>query len=269
MRKIFAGQGRVERPLLIFLLSRRFKGKEKGAEMAGHTVESSPQAYARAGGVLYLIIIVAGIFAEVFVRSKLIVPGDAAATANNIMGSELLWRFSIAGDLIMHVCDVPLTMIFYVLLRPVNRNLALLAAFFTLVQTAVLVANKLSLLNPLFLLGNADYLNVFEPRQRQALAYLAVKSHGYGFGVGLIFFGCGCLVLGTLIFKSGYLPKILGVLMQVAGVCYLVNSFTLLLAPAFASTLLLAPAFLGELSLCLWLLVKGVNVPKWKELAAA
>lgn len=237
--------------------------------MAGHAAESSPQAYARTGGVLYLIIIVAGLLGEIFVRSKLVVSGDATATANNIMGSELLWRISIAGDLIMHICDVPLTMIFYVLLRPVNRNLALLAAFFTLVQTAVLVANKMSLLAALFLLGNADYLNAFEPSQRHALAYLLIKSHGYGFGVGLIFFGCGCLVLGYLIFRSGYLPKILGVLMQIAGLSYLVNSFTLLLAPAFASTLLLVPAFLAELSLCLWLLVKGVNVPKWKELAAA
>jgi len=235
--------------------------------MTGHAVESSPQAYARAGGVLYLIIIVAGIFGEMFVRSKLIVSGDAGATANNIMGSEMLWRIGIAGDLIMHVCDVPLTMIFYVLLRPVNRNLALLAAFFTLVQTSVVVANKMTLLTSLFLLGNAEYLNAFEPGQRHALAYLSVKAHGYGFGVGLIFFGCNCLVLGFLIFRSGYLPKILGVLMQIAGVCYLVNSFALLLAPAFASTLFLVPAFIGELSLCLWLLVKGVNVPKWKELA--
>lgn len=236
--------------------------------MAGHTAESSPQAYARTAGVLYLIIIVAGIFGELFVRSKLIVSGDATATANNIMGSEMLWRIGIAGDLIMHVCDVPLTWIFYVLLRPANRNLALLAAFFTLVQTSVVVANKMTLLTSLFLLGNAEYLNVFEPGQRHALAYLSVKAHGYGFGVGLIFFGCNCLVLGFLIFRSGYLPKILGVLMQIAGVCYLVNSFALLLAPAFASTLLLAPAFIGELSLCLWLLVKGVNVPKWRELAA-
>lgn len=236
--------------------------------MADRTVETSPQVYARIGGVLYLIIIVAGLFGEAFVRGKLIVSGDATATAHNIMASQSLWRAGIAGDLIMHVCDVGLTLIFYVLLRPVNRNLALLAAFFTLIQTAVLVANKLSLLVALFLLGNADYLKAFEPRQLYALAYLCIKSHGYGFGVGLIFFGCGCLVLGSLIFRSGYLPKTLGVLMQIAGLCYLVNSFALLLAPAFADVLfpaILVPAFLGELSLCLWLLVKGVNVSKWKE----
>jgi hypothetical protein len=236
--------------------------------MADHTVEASPQVYARIGGVLYLIIIVAGLFGEAFVRGKLIVSGDATATAHNIMASQSLWRFGIAGDLVMHMCDVPLTLIFYALLRPVNKNLALLAAFFNLVQTTILCANKLTLLFALFLLGDADYLKAFEPRQLYALAYLCVKLHGYGFGVGLLFFGCGCLVLGYLIRRSVYLPKILGVLMQIAGLCYLVNSFALLLAPTFANRLfpaILVPAFLGELSLCLWLLVKGVNVSKWRE----
>ncbi|HEX3526634.1 MAG TPA: DUF4386 domain-containing protein [Thermoanaerobaculia bacterium] len=235
--------------------------------MADRPVETSPQVYARVGGILYLIIIAAGLFGEAFVRNKLIVSGDAAATAHNIMASQPLWRLGLAGDLIMHMCDVPLTMIFFVLLRPVQKNLALLAAFFTLVQTAILCVNKLSLLIPLFLLGGADYLKAFDPQQLQVLAYLSVKMHGYGFGVGLIFFGCACLVLGHLIFRSGYLPKALGILMQIAGVCYLINSFALLVAPALTDILfpaIMAPAFVGELSLCLWLLVKGVNVPKWE-----
>src|ERR1700730_3407020 len=180
-------------------------------------LETSPQVYARIGGVLYLIIIGAGLFAEMFVRGKLIVSGDATATANNILAHETLWRISIAGDLVMHICDIPLMLIFYLLLRPVNRNLALLALLFNLIQTAVLVANKLSLLGGLFLLGSADYLKAFEPNQLHALTYLSFKSHGYGFGVGLIFFGFTCLILGHLIFRSGYLPKVLGVLMQIAG----------------------------------------------------
>ena len=96
------------------------------------TAETSPQVYARIGGVLYLIIIVAGIFGEMFVRDNLIVSGDATATANNIMASQLLWRIGIAGDLLMHVCDIPLMLIFYLLLRPVNKNLALLAVLFNL-----------------------------------------------------------------------------------------------------------------------------------------
>lgn len=236
--------------------------------MADHTVETSPQVYARIGGVLYLVIIIAGTFGEALVRDKLIVSGDAAVTASNIAASQSLWRAGIAGDLIMHVCDVPLMLVFYVLLRPVSKNLALLAILFTAVQTAVLVATKLSLLVGLFLLGSADYLKAFEPRQLQALTYVSIRADGYGFGIGLIFFGCACLVLGYLIRRSGYLPRILGVLMQIAGLCYLTNSFALLLAPDFANRIfpaILLPAFIGELSLCLWLLVKGVDVPKWEE----
>ncbi len=240
--------------------------------MATHTADTSPQVYARIGGVLYLIIIVAGVFGEAFVRGRLFVSGDAAATASNIAASQLLWRIGVAGDLIMHVCDVPLMLVFYVLLRPVSKPLALLAVLFNLIQTAVLVANKLSLLGALFLLGSADYLKAFEPDQLHALAYLSIKSHGYGFGVGLIFFGCVSLVLGHLIIRSGYLPGVLGVLMQIAGVCYLTNSFALLLAPTVANMIfpaILVPAFIAESSLALWLLVKGVNVPKWEERARA
>ena len=236
------------------------------------TTETSPQVYARIGGVLYLIIIIAGLFGEILVRDKLIVSGDATATANNIIASQLLWRMGIAGDLIMHVCDVGLVLIFYVLLRPVSKNLALLAVLLNLVQTAVLVAYKLNLLSALFLLGSADYLKAFEPYQLHALMYLALRADAYGFGIGLIFFGCECLVLGYLIFRSGYLPKAIGVMMQIAGLCYLTNSFALLLAPTFANMIfpvILIPAFIGELSLCLWLLFKGVNMPKWEKQVSA
>ena len=236
--------------------------------MTTRTIETSPQVYARIGGILYLLIIVAGALGEIFVRGTLVVSGDAMSTANNIMASQSLWRIGIAGDLLMHVFDIPLMLVFYVLLKPVNKNLALLAILFNLIQTAVLVANKLNLLMPLFLLGNVDYLKAFEPNQLYALTYVFVKLHDYGFGIGLIFFGFECLVLGYLIFRSGYLPRILGVLMQIAGLSYLTNSFALLLAPTFASMLvpaILVPALIGELSLCLWLLVKGVDVERWRK----
>ena len=128
-----------------------------------NTIETSPQSYARIGGILYLIIIVAGIFTELFIRNKLVISGDAIATTNNIMASQLLWRFGIACDLIMHVCDIPLMLIFYLLLKPVNKNLALLAVLFNLVQTTVMVAFKLNLFQTLFLLESSDYLKVLEP----------------------------------------------------------------------------------------------------------
>lgn len=228
--------------------------------------EGSPQLYARIAGVLYLTIIIAGIFGELLVRNKLLVYGDAAATADNIMLSELLWRIGISGDLIMHICDLPVMVILYYLLRPVNRKLALLNLSFNLIQTAVLVINKLNLLAALFFLGDAKYLKSFSPDQLHALSYLSIKLHDFGFGIGLIFFGFVCLFEGYLFFKSGYFPKTIGVLMSIAGLCYLTNSFALLLAPQFSSIALLMPCFIAELSLSLWLIFKGVNLPIWKNL---
>ncbi|MGH9644616.1 MAG: DUF4386 domain-containing protein, partial [Terriglobales bacterium] len=205
--------------------------------MTTSAMEASPQPYARLGGFLYLVLIFAGSLGEIFIRGKMVVSGDAVATAHNIVASESLWRLGITGDLVMHVCDVFVMWCIYVLLRPVNRNLALLNLLLNLIQTAVAVANKLTLFVPLFLLGNATYLKAFDPAQLQAWSYVAIRMHGYGYGVALIFFGFVCLVEGWLIRRSRYLPALLGVLMQIAGACYLVNSFTLLLAPAIQARL--------------------------------
>jgi hypothetical protein len=237
--------------------------------MTNNTVETSPQVYARIGGVLYLIIIVIGFCSEFFVRDKLVVSGDVAATANNIRAAESLWRTSIAFELILLVCGVALTLILYVLLRPVNKNLALLAVFFNIVEFPIEAVSKLWLLAALFLSGNADYLKAVDPHQLQALVKVSLKLHDYGFGIDLVFFGFACLVYGYLLFKSGYFPKALGVLMAIAGLSYLANSFTLILAPSYAAKMfpILAFAFIGELSLCLWLIVKGVDVAKWNEKA--
>lgn len=227
----------------------------------------SPQRYARIGGVLYLIIIAAGLFGELFVRGSLVVPGNAAATAANIVQSRYFWRAGVAGDLLMHICDVGLMLVFYVLLRPVNQNLARLAILFNLVQTCVLVANKLNLVVPLFLLGDAAYLKAFTPEQLQALSYVAIRTHDYGFAFGLIYFGVECVVIGYLIVRSWYFPKALGVMMQIAGLCYVINSFALLLYPPIGTRLfpfILLPPFVAELSVALWLLVKGVDVRKWQ-----
>jgi uncharacterized protein DUF4386 len=221
--------------------------------MTPRNTQISPQVYARIGGILYLMIIIAGALGEIFIRGKLIVSGDAISTAQNIMASLSLWRLGIAGDILMHVCDLPLMLVLYVLLKPVNKNLALLGIIFNLIQTAVLVANKLNLLMPLFFLGNAAYLKAFEPDQLYALAYLFIRAHDYGFGIGLIFFGFACLTYGYLLFRSGYFPRALGVLMAIAGLSYLTNSFALILAPALATKIfpVLGLALIGELSLSL------------------
>lgn len=239
--------------------------------MAVLATEKSPNTHARVGGFLYLVIIFAGMFGELFVRGKLVVSGDAAATASNILASPLLWRAGIAGDLVMHVCDVFVMLALYVLFRPTSRNLALLVVLLNVVQTAVLVANKLSLMVPLFLLGGADYLKTIEPAQLQAWSYISIKMHDYGFGIGLIFFGFVCLVEGYLIRRSRYLPGSIGVLMQIAGACYLVNSFALLLSPTLESRLfpaIMVPCFIAGVSFALWLLVKGVNMPEWERRAS-
>jgi len=238
------------------------------AEMTDHAVETSPKLYARIGGVLYLVIIVIGLFGEAFVRDKLVVPGDAAATAANIKSMESLWRFHIGAELFLLMCAIVLLAILFALLRPVSRDLALLAVFFNLVSIAVEAVFALYLVATLFPLGNAGYLKAFTPEQLYAMATLSIKSHGYGFGVALAFFGCFCVIAGYLIFKSGYFPKVIGVLMQIAGLCYLIDSFALIIAPNFANRIfpgILLPSFVGETSLCLWLIVKGVNVQRFLE----
>lgn len=236
--------------------------------MASRNVEDSPQRYARTGGALYLAIIIFGGFAEGFVANKLVVPGNAAITAHNILASPQLWRLSVAGDLIVVICAVPLLWIEYLLLRPVSKEVVLLAVLFNLVSLAVEAISKLFLLLLMPILTNADYLRAFEPQQLQILGSLALKSHEIAFNIALIFFGFTCLLNGYLIFRSGYLPNFIGMLMQLAGLCYLMACFAALFAPRFADLIIpavLIPPLIGESSFCLWLLVKGVNIAKWKE----
>ena len=236
--------------------------------MASRSVEAFPQAYARIGGALYLMIIVLGAFAEGFVTNKLIAPGDAATSAHNIMVAPGLWQFSVAGDLLVVLCAVPLLWIEYLLLRPVNRQLVLLAVLFNVVSLAVEAISKLFLLVVMPTLGSPGYSKAFAPQQLEVLANLALRSHDIAFNIALIFFGFTCLVNGYLIFKSGYLPKLIGVLMQIAGFSYLMACFAALFAPALADLItpaILLPPLIGESSFCLWLLIKGVDVGKWKE----
>ena len=231
-------------------------------------VNVSPRVLAGTGGVLYLIIILLGIVGEAFIRDRIIVPGDATSTAGNLRSMESLWRFGIASELFLLMCSVVLALILYVLLRPVGRDLALLAAFFNLVSLSIEGAYSLQLIEVLFPQGNAPYLKAFTPEQLHAMASLSARSHVYGFGIALSFFGCFCLVAGQLIFRSGYLPRVVGVLMQIAGVAYLTNTFALILNPSFADRIfpvVAALGFVGEASLCLRLLLKGVNVQRWNE----
>ena len=223
---------------------------------------------ARVGGVLYLIIIALGALGEAVVRGRIVVPGNATATAANLRSMEWLWRLGVAGEVVLLTCATALALILYILLRRVSRDLALAAVFFNLVSIAIEGVATVSLAAALFPLASAPYLNVFAPEQINAMAMLSIRSHTAGFGIALIFFGVECVVLGYLIYRSGYMPRSIGVLMEIAGICYVINSFALLLSPPLASRLfpmILMPSLIAELSLALWLLVKGVYAEKWDQ----
>ncbi len=224
-------------------------------------LETPPVGYARAAGFLYLVIIACGVFSEVVVRSSLIVAGDAAATATNVATSAGLFRIGFAADVLMLLSDVAIAVLFYLLLRPVSRTLALVAAAFRLTQAAVLGFNLLNYYAALLLLSGEVYVAAFAPKQLDALAMLFLDLHRHGYDLGLIFFGVSSLVLGHLIARSRYIPALLGYGIMAAGTVYLAGSFALFLAPA--SVPVVAPLYvvplLAEVSLCLWLLVKGVR----------
>jgi len=240
--------------------------------MQDHKFEevNSIQAYARLGGLLYLIIIIIGFVEQTVILNKLVVFGDAAATAQHILQSEFLWRANIAGHIILLICAVALALIWYVLFRPVSRNLALLSAFFGLISLSVESVSVLHLQAALTPLLNAGHFKGLDMQQAQAVSYLSVLSNVDDFGLALIFFGVDCLIGGYLIWKSGYFPKVVGVLMQLAGLAYLINSLSRILSPSFADILfpmILLPALVGEGTFCMWLLVKGVDVKMWKKAA--
>jgi len=222
------------------------------------------QAYARMTGVLFLLSFIAGGFGEAYVPSRLIVAGDATATAQNIHASAFLIRIGFAGYLVEAVSDIALSLTLYVLLRPVNKELALLAAFFGLIGTAVFAAAEFFYLAPLLILGGAGYLKTFSPDQLNTLALLSLKLFGYGGAMFTAFYGVAWVLRGYLIFRSTYLPSFLGVLGTLAGLAFITRNVLLVLAPAYAPGSLLLLGVPGGLSLAAWLLARGVDVLKWQ-----
>jgi hypothetical protein len=225
------------------------------------------QTYAKVAGVLFLLTLVAGGFGEFYVPSQLIVSADATATANNIIASDSLFRMGFASYLVEAMCDVALTLILYVLLKPVGKDLALLAAFFGLVSTATFAVAELFYFAASFILGGAAYLKTFSPDQRNTIALMSIKLYEYGGGLFMVFYGVASILRGYLIVKSGYLPKFLGAFLALGGFGFVTRNFVLVLAPAYASSSLLLPMTIAVVSLTLWLLVRGVNVPKWEQKA--
>lgn len=208
------------------------------------------------GGISYLGIIVLGIFAEFFVRMQLIIPNDANATLKNLQASESLFRLSIASDIIMIILDITVAWVLYVLLREVNKSLALLAVWLRLIHAAVYAGIIMTLVFIALLITGDEY---FPGINNGNLILLLRDAHSYGYDLGLVFFGLHCVLLGYLITLSGFIPKLIGFLMSAAGVVYLIGSFTRFLAPDYVETV--APvyvvALVAELSLAVWLLIKG------------
>jgi uncharacterized protein DUF4386 len=225
------------------------------------------QRYTRIAGALFLISLVAGGFGEFFVPSQLIVFGNATATANNIVGSALLFRMGFAGYLVEAVCDVTLTLILYMLLRPVRTDLAILAVLFRLMGTATFAFAELFYFAAALILGGAGYLKSFSPGQLDAVALLSINVYGLGSGIFTVFYGVASILFGYLMYRSGYLPKVLGALLALGGCGFVVRNFALVLTPAFAPALLLLPTVVAALALTVWLLVKGVDVSRWEARA--
>jgi hypothetical protein len=229
--------------------------------------EVSPRFKARMAGVLYVLSSLAYGFGELFVLGKLVVQGDAAATANNILAHQPLFRLGFAAAIIATACYMAVMALFYDLFKPVNRRLSLLAAFFSLVGCAIQAFGSLFQLAPLVVLRGGQYLSVFKVEQLQALACMFLELSAQAFNIGIVFFGFYCVLIGYLIFRSTFLPRIVGALMVLAGLGYLTLLSKLLADYLFPYNL--APGALGETSLMLWLLVIGVNNQRWKQQAGA
>ena len=231
------------------------------------TTQSSLRLMARIAGALYLLTILTGIFSAGYVSGKLVVSGDAAATAANILAHPGLLQLGFAVYLIEMACQVAITALFYNLLKPAGRNVSLVAAFLGLTGCVIKTFSRLFFIAPLFILGVAHYLSVFSAEQLQALALLFLKVNDRGAGIALVFFGFYAILTGYLIIKSTFLPRILGVLSVVGGLGWLTFLYPPLGSRLFPFIAIFA--ILGAASLILWLLVKGVNEQRWKEQASA
>jgi Domain of unknown function (DUF4386) len=236
-------------------------------QMAG----ASPRLMARIAGALYLINILGGFFAIGYVRAALVVPGDATTTARNIVAHELLYRLGLAIHIVVLLTNIPLAVIFYDLFKVVNRRLSLLVLFFLLVGTTIEGASLLNQFAPLLLLQGGQAVSGLTAEQIQAQVSLSLALQPIGYSLAQVFYVGYLLLAGFLIFRSTFLPRAVGVLLAIGGVCYLIYSFAGILAPTFAAHLvpyIQLPSGIGELSLCLWLLVMGVSIQRWTEKAS-
>jgi hypothetical protein len=215
--------------------------------------------YARIAGVAMLLSVVFGTLGEMVLPGKIVAGGDAAATAANILAHPMLFRLSFAAYLVEALCDVALCVFFYILLKPVDRHLALLSAFFGIASMLTYTVSQSSFFVSSLVLGDSPGMSTFTPDQRNALAYLAIRISGTIAWLFLSLYGIASMIRGYLIARSTYLPKIFGVLFIIGGAGFFLRSATYLLAPKYSSPVLLIPMALAGIPMLGWLLLKGID----------
>ena len=230
--------------------------------------KSSPAINARLAGFLYLISGMAYSYADGNVHGKILVSGDAAATAHNILTNGRLLQLSFASNLVSFVLYIAVTLLLYELLKPVNWSISLLAAFFSMAGCVIGAAGSFFTIAPLTILGGATYLSAFKAEQLQAMALLSLNMIAVVASISMVFFGCYCILLGYLILRSTFMPRIIGAFLIVAGLTYQLFLSPPLAANYFSHFVMPAGA-LGEGSLILWLLIFGVNSQRWRQQAGA
>lgn len=228
--------------------------------------ETSPLTEARVAGFLYLLLLPLGIFGTIYMPSILIVPGNAAATAQHILASESLFRLGIVSALLTQIINMVVVLLLYRLLKPVNRNMAWLMVLFLLLGVPIAMLNELNRFAILLVLHNGVRLAGFTADQLQALVPLFLDLHTIGINIAGIFWGLWLFPMGYLVFRSGFLPRILGILLIIGCLGYLVDSFATFLFPNSGVSIAMF-TFWGEVLLPLWLLIKGVNVVQWQKRA--
>lgn len=225
---------------------------------------NSVQKTARIAGLLYLVLAVLSAFSLVYVPSVLFVAGDAPATANNIVASESLFRLGFVSNLLAFTTNVFLAYFLYKLLKPVNQGMALLMVILICVGLAIALLNELNQFAAFLLFSGAVSLPAFHTEQVQSLAAFWLTLYEHGFAIAHIFWGLWLFPLGYLVFKSGFLPKAIGVLLLIAGTGYIVDFTFFFLFPDIKVTVS-EFTFVGEVLLILWLLIKGVDVEQWQQ----
>ena len=231
---------------------------------------ASARNRARWAGVVYVACIACGFYAEMVVRAKLVASGDAALTAHNIVAAPDLYRAGFFADVSAMILGVLSSVVQYALFRVVSRGLALTVLVLDVISNAISIAGSILLFAPLVILRGDAYLSAFPAPQLDALALLSIKLYETVYAISLGLFAGSCVVSGYLIYRSTFLPRALGVLMVLAGACYLANTIIVLMPRGFAGFLLpwiFLPILVGEGALALWLLLAGVDPARWDALA--